>query len=138
MDSVGRATKPACEPRLMMRPRFCRIITRPAAWLAKNVPFRLTARVRSKSFSRTFSAGVTRAAWPFTSKRGKSSLFMGGVLSSLCAFYAQPKDRERRSATWSSGLIRQGGPPWVEHDRTGAVVEVDALEEAGRQQTVLG
>src|SRR5438034_500497 len=223
MDSVGRATKPACEPRLMMRPRFCRIITRPAAWLAKNVPFRLTARVRSKSFSRTFSAGfsgatpalftrmsnrpkcataaatadwissrrlmsicrrrarrpiasisvarspavfasrrpratsapawarasaqarpipraepVTRATWPFTSKRGKSSLFMDGVLSNPCAFYAQPKDRERRSATWSSGLIRQGGPPWVEDDRTGAVVEVDALEEAGRQQTVLG
>ena len=30
-DSVGRATKPACELTLMIRPPFCRIMTRPAA-----------------------------------------------------------------------------------------------------------
>src|SRR6266567_3350873 len=44
-DSVGSATKPAWELILMMRPRFWRIITRPAAWLAKNVPFRFKSTV---------------------------------------------------------------------------------------------
>src|SRR6266566_6421324 len=53
-DSVGSTAKPACELMLMMRPLFCRIIIRPAAWLAKNVPFKFTASVRSKSSSRTF------------------------------------------------------------------------------------
>jgi hypothetical protein len=44
-DSVGNATKPACELMLTMQPPFCLIMTRPAAWLAKNVPFRFKARV---------------------------------------------------------------------------------------------
>ena len=39
-----------------MHPRCWRIITRPAAWLAKNVPSRFTARVKSKSSTRTSSA----------------------------------------------------------------------------------
>ena len=46
-DSVGRATKPACELRLMIRPNPWRIIALPAAWLAKNVPLTLTSKVRS-------------------------------------------------------------------------------------------
>jgi len=44
---VGKATKPACELMLMMRPLFWRIITRPAACAAKNVAFRFTCIVRS-------------------------------------------------------------------------------------------
>src|SRR3989442_971090 len=44
-DSVGSATNPAWELILMMRPRFWRIMTRPAAWLAKNVPFRFKSTV---------------------------------------------------------------------------------------------
>src|SRR6266478_3955633 len=55
-DSAGNATNPAWELKFTMRPAFCRIITRPAAWLAKKVPFRLTASVRSKSSSRASSA----------------------------------------------------------------------------------
>src|SRR6185437_8617632 len=46
---------------LMILPRFCRIITRPAAWHAKNVPFKFTLRVASKSSSRTLSAGFPGA-----------------------------------------------------------------------------
>ena len=61
-DSVGSAANPAWELILMMRPLFCRIMTRPAAWLAKKVPFRLTARARSKSFSFTFSARLSGAS----------------------------------------------------------------------------
>ena len=36
-------------------------MTRPAAWLARNVPLRLTARVASRSSSRTSSAGFPGA-----------------------------------------------------------------------------
>ena len=46
-DSVGRATNPACELRLMIRPNPWPIIARPAAWLAKKVPLTLTSNVRS-------------------------------------------------------------------------------------------
>ena len=40
-DSVGSAANPAWELMLMMRPLFCRIMTRPAAWLAKNGPLQI-------------------------------------------------------------------------------------------------
>src|SRR6266540_710485 len=43
----------------MMRPFPRAIMARPAAWLAKNVPFTFTATVRSKSSSRTSSAGFS-------------------------------------------------------------------------------
>ena len=45
----------------MIVPFFCSIITRPTAWLTKNVPFRFTASVLSKSSSRTISAGFSGA-----------------------------------------------------------------------------
>ena len=40
-DSVGSAANPAWELMLMMRPLFCRIMTRPAAWLAKKGPLQI-------------------------------------------------------------------------------------------------
>src|SRR6202000_1326667 len=48
---------------LTIFPDPCLIMTRPAAWLARNVPLRLTVRVASRSSSRTFSAGL-RGAMP--------------------------------------------------------------------------
>ena len=42
----------------MIRPDPCSIITRPAAWLAKNTPLTFTSTVRSKSASVTASAGA--------------------------------------------------------------------------------
>jgi len=56
-DSVGNATKPACEQMLMIRPRFCLIIILPTACDVKKVPLRFTFSVSSKSFSVTLSAG---------------------------------------------------------------------------------
>lgn len=55
-DSPGRATIPACEPTMTMRPYPHWTIERPTSWVTKKVPFRLTSTVSLKSSSVTSRA----------------------------------------------------------------------------------
>ena len=49
---------PACDAKLMILPAPCRSITRPTAWLIRNVPVRLTAKVVSQPAKLSSSAGA--------------------------------------------------------------------------------
>lgn len=92
----------------MIRPYRCPIMTRPAAWLAKNVPLRFTASVRSKSASVTFSArfsGAIPALLTRMSSRPNSSTVAataGSIWSVRATSICSRSARRPRAATCSA------------------------------------
>ena len=66
-----------------MQPLPWRIIWRPAAWLAKNVPLRFTARVRSKSSSVTSTAAFSGPTYHSIGDESGANLLRGCSLHIL-------------------------------------------------------
>ena len=96
---------------MTIRPEPWAIITRPAAWLVKKVPLRLSATVASKSSTLTSSAGVSGGPMPAlltrTSSRPKCSRVAATAVLDLLEVGDVHLQRQR------ADLLGQVGCPWL-------------------------